>query len=268
MGMEFSQEFLDAFNLHGAIRPLGGGQNTSVRVQDAVLKPVDNVSYHEWVAGILDQLEPQGYRVSRPIRSKTGRYVHEGWSCTRYEPGEHRLGAIEQKLRVARALHRDLAGVQPSAIPPTEDPWTRAHRIAWKRDRLHPGMAKVAQDTLTRLLPEVSPWDGERVQIVHSDLSGNVLFHDSLEPLVIDFSPTIAPVEYAEAILVCDCIAWEGSPVSDLRLLPATELYREAILRAVIFRLAVTALVAGGDGDRFLAEYRGFEPILRTIMPS
>ncbi len=264
--MQITNDILAAFGLQGEIRPLGGGQNTSVRVQDAVLKPVDNNRYHEWVAGILDQLNPQGYRVSKPIRSIDGSYVDRGWCCTRYEPGEHKLGEIKRKLTVARALHRDLANLQSGVVPASDDPWTRAHRIVWGSDPLPLDVGKVARSTLARLLREVGPRPaGQPEQIVHSDLSGNILFHDSFAPLVIDFSPTIAPIEYAEAILVCDCIAWEGSPLSDLKLLPATDLYREMIIRAVIFRLGVTALVAGGDDDRFLAEYRGFEPIVTGL---
>jgi hypothetical protein len=53
--------------------------------------------------------------------------------------------------------------------------------------------------------------------------------------LIIDFSRTIAPVEYAEAILVCDNIACDGSLISDL----------EMILRAITFRLSLERFLQG-----------------------
>lgn len=49
------------------------------------------------------------------------------------------------------------------------------------------------------------------------------MFDKTLSPLIIDFSPTIAPVEYAEAILVCDCIAWQGSAISEMELICHTK---------------------------------------------
>ncbi|XEC97485.1 hypothetical protein AB6A23_13550 [Paenibacillus tarimensis] len=105
-----------------------------------------------------------------------------------------------------------------------------------------------------------------KVQFVHGDLSGNILFDQVLTPLIIDFSPTIAPVEYAEAILVCDCIAWQGSDLSEIELFPTDELYKEMIIRAIIFRLAVSAIFAKGNNDQlFIGEYRAFKPIIEYI---
>jgi hypothetical protein len=103
------------------------------------------------------------------------------------------------------------------------------------------------------------------VQIVHSNLSGNILFDQVLSPLVIDFSPTIAPVEYAEAILVCDCIAWQGSKISEIDLLPDDELYKEMIIRAIIFRLSVSAIFSKGDYLKFYQEYLAFKSIVEYI---
>jgi len=47
-------------------------------------------------------------------------------------------------------------------------------------------------------------------QIIHGDLCGNILFHETLSPVVIDFSLDYRPREYAEAILIADSIAWEN----------------------------------------------------------
>jgi hypothetical protein len=118
---------------------------------------------------------------------------------------------------------------------------------------------------LEELLFKVSLRENYKVQIVHSDLSGNILFDEILNPLIIDFSPTIAPVEYAEAIFVCDCIAWEGSSISEIDLICHTEFNIEMIIRAIIFRLSVAAIFAGDDADEFNREYQNFKPIIDYI---
>ncbi|MES7204587.1 hypothetical protein U6Q21_12495, partial [Cutibacterium acnes] len=105
----------------------------------------------------------------------------------------------------------------------------------------------------------------DALQWVHADLAGNILFDELLPPVIIDFSPWIAPVGYAEAILVCDCIAWQGSEVSEIELLPNTDFYNEMLIRAVIFRLAVEAIFAGEDVNRFIRQYRLFQPIIDGV---
>ena len=59
------EEILKAFGICGNPKPLSGGQNTSMMVGDYVLKPVnDNVEFVAWSLGLIDQLDPRGYRVS------------------------------------------------------------------------------------------------------------------------------------------------------------------------------------------------------------
>ncbi|MCR8632132.1 hypothetical protein [Paenibacillus radicis (ex Xue et al. 2023)] len=69
--MELSKEILDSFILSGDIVSLSGGQNTSVRISNAVLKTVDDIHHSEWLLNILYNLNPKGYRVSKPIRVNT-----------------------------------------------------------------------------------------------------------------------------------------------------------------------------------------------------
>lgn len=263
--MGLSEEILHSFNLSGDIVALEGGQNTSVRVSNAVLKPVDDVKHCEWLLNVMHQINPQGYRVSKPIRSKYGTFVSKGWACTHYETGQDMKGRVEEKLQVSRLLHRDLSTVATMDYPPADNPWSKGHRIAWQLDELPRELPKEIKLCLIDLLGRVSLKKRYKVQIVHSDLSGNILFDQGLSPLVIDFSPTIAPVEYAEAILVCDCIAWQGSEVSEIALLPVDERYREMIIRAIIFRLAVSAILSKGDYIQFYEEYRAFKPIIEYI---
>ena len=97
--------------------------------------------------------------------------------------------------------------------------------------------------------------------ILHSDICGNILFDDSHQPCVIDFSPAYGPAEYAEAILVADAIAWEGAPLEIVRLLPYSDDYRQVLLRAINFRLIVTALFGPQNLQGFFEEFREFEDV-------
>ena len=204
-------------------------------------------------------------QLSKPIKSNNGKFVYKGWCCTRYEPGEHRKGNVKQKLEVSRLLHHDLADTNFINIPKSDDPWSKSQRIAWQNERLPQHISKNAFKILEELLSKVKLKENYKVQIVHSDLSGNILFDKDLTPLIIDFSPAIAPVEYAEAILICDSIAWEESPTSEIELICHSEVNVEMILRAVIFRLSVAAIFAEDNQDEFINEYQNFKPIIDYI---
>lgn len=263
--MELSKHIPVSFNLDGELTPLAGGQNTSVKINNAVLKPVDDEPHYEWLLNIIDEIVPGGYRLSKPIKSTSGTYVSRGWVCTRYECGHEKRGEIEEKLRVSRLFHRDLSGVNVQDFPRPDHAWAKAHQIAWQAKELPADIHKETYGIVKKLLQKVSLRESYNLQVVHGDLSGNILFDDRLEPLIIDFSPTVAPVEYAEAILVCDCIAWQGSPISGIDLLPDSELYKEMIIRAVIFRLTVAAICSGQDYDAFMHEYTAFQPIVDKL---
>lgn len=263
--MELSREVVKAFRLSGELVPLEGGQHTSVRIGQAVLKPVEDARHVEWLLTRMDELNPEGYRVAKPVRSKSGTFVHQGWACSHYEEGQHVSGRIEEKLQVSRLFHRDLASVPVRGFPYPDNPWAQGHRIAWQLEGLPKEMPDEIHEVIVPLLQRVSLKRTYTMQIVHGDLAGNILVDPQLSPLIIDFSPTLAPVEYAEAILVCDCIAWLGCPAAELRLLPDTQLYREMIVRAVVFRLSVAALFSKWDANSFNREVQAFKPILESI---
>ncbi|MCD7034811.1 hypothetical protein LRR81_11200 [Metabacillus sp. GX 13764] len=260
--MILSKGVLHSFNLSGEIIPLKGGQNTSVRVNNAVLKPVENALHSELLFTIIHSINPVGYRLYRPIKSNKGTFVSEGWSCTAFEQGQEVNGYIKEKLYVSRLFHHDLAAIKFKGILESDNPWSMAHRIAWQINELPEEVHPEAREIINNLLKKVHLKEQYHRQIVHSDLAGNILFDVVLPPLIIDFSPTIAPVEYAEAILVCDCIAWQDCPISEIDLLPEM---REMFIRAVIFRLSAQAILSSEDWNSFNEQYKLFEPIIDYV---
>lgn len=83
-------------------------------------------------------------------------------------------------------------------------------------------------------------------QIVHADLTHNVLFDQAMVPAVIDISPYWRPPEYAEGVVVADAPCWHGAQPS---LLEIADVSVAAVARALLFRLATTnERVAAGVG--------------------
>ena len=59
-------------------------------------------------------------------------------------------------------------------------------------------------------------------QLVHGDLTGNILFDDALAPAVIDVSLYWRPPAFASAIVVADALVWEGADETLLRPSPTS----------------------------------------------
>jgi uncharacterized protein (TIGR02569 family) len=138
-------------------------------------------------------------------------------------------------IAVGERFHRALAGVErPAAVLDARtDDWARADRIAW-REQPAGDFARV---------PEVAHLLAARTavsapsQLIHCDLSGNVLFADGLPPAVIDLSPYWRPTAYASAIVAVDAVLWHGA---DLALLSRAAADAQLLVRALLFRLLAT----------------------------
>jgi uncharacterized protein (TIGR02569 family) len=263
--MSLHDKIIDSFQLKGKAIPIQGGQNTSFKVDHTVLKPIDDFAHYEWIQTVINAINPTEYRLASSIKSNDGTYVKEGWICSAFEKGEEKQGFVTEKLAVSKLFHQDLRRINVNDFIAPTNAWETAHEVAWQKRELPKNIDVVAKSMLTELLNKVNVQESYQWQIVHGDLSGNILFVEGMEPLIIDFSPTIAPVEYAEAILVCDCIAWQSSDVSALNLLTCDN-NKEMIIRAVIFRLTVAAIFAKGNQSKFLSEYNCFKKIINHIV--
>ena len=259
-----SKEVIEAFECSGRPEKLEGGEGKAWIIGNLVFKPIDNAARYEWASEILLKIAKNDFRVSLPRRSIHGGFTYHGWGATRFEPGEHINGRWDEKLRVCRAFNRALADIPFSPMPPSDDRWSQAHEIVWEEADLPAKIpAEVAQklDRIFNAYQKIETTD----QVIHSDPCGNILFDDDLLPLVIDFSPALRPKEYGEAILVADAIAWEGAPVELKAELPDTLYSRQMLLRAINFRLIVTALFYFDNAKGFDWEYKHYRPLLETL---
>ncbi len=240
----------------GFLQRLDGGQGRTWVVGDLVLKPVGDVAEADWVAEVLRDLPERGFRLSRPVRSRAGRWTVAGWSGWSRVEGRHdvstRWGDV---LAAGKALHAALRDVaRPDFLDARDTIWVDGERAAWDDNAprvMHPCLAPLAEELAAFRTRHRAP-----EQIVHGDLTGNVLFAEALAPAIIDFTPYWRPAGFAEAVVVADAIAWHGAPSALTAALSEDDEPRSMLARAALFRLITADRAALGQGDNARAYLR------------
>ncbi|MFJ7330691.1 phosphotransferase [Streptomyces cyaneofuscatus] len=258
---------LDAFGVRGIPEPLTGGQGRSVRVGGAVLKPAERTEGEsEWAASVFERLpRGAGIRVPRPLRSAEGDAVVEGWTAAEFIDG--RPGPSRQwsgVVAVGRAFHAALREVpRPAFLDRRTHPWAVADRVAWGEEWA--AVAPELAEPFAHLLSLRRPVEGA-AQVIHGDLTGNVLFSSGQDPVVIDFSPYWRPPLYAEAVVIVDGLLWYEPAPGLLAGGGGDPRWRQMLIRALIFRLvALSGLVGPSwragkkEAARFLAATEAVE---------
>jgi uncharacterized protein (TIGR02569 family) len=213
--------------------PVPGAEGRAWAGGDLVLKRAEDSPRTRWLAGVLDRVDgaPHGVRVVRPAPARDGRWVVDGWAAWHRLDGEHRWGVWEAVLDASTRFHRATADVPWSPRLAASHRWAVADRAAWGEAPSPADAPALVRHLVARRRPV-----GLSSQLVHGDLTGNVLLHDALPPAVIDVSPYWRPAGFADAVVVADALAWHGAPE---RL--AEELLRrqgdQLLLRAVLFRV-------------------------------
>ena len=236
---------LAAFGLSGPVTALSGGQGRSWRAAPAVLKPLDmDPAMLAWQAGVLSRLDGRSdFRVAPPLPALDGSWVVSGWTAWRHEPGRHRPQRWRDIVDVGRRLHEALATEpRPAALADRTDIWSVADRVAWGE---LPASRFAGTKHLAELTAALRPVNAP-AQLVHGDLTGNVLFDEQLPPLVIDLSPYWRPAGFAAAVVVADALVFEAAGPEVVDLLGDDPDARQHLLRALIFR-AVTDHLARPD---------------------
>jgi uncharacterized protein (TIGR02569 family) len=264
---------LAAYGAGGAPVPLPGGQGTSWRCGDLVLKSVEgDPAALEWAAGPLAAARAATVRWPTPVRAADGALVVDGWSATTVLPGEHRPGSWAQAIAAGEAFADAVAHLpRPEFLAARDDPWAVADRVAWDGagpDGAGPAGAGPAgagrggqvdglDDVphVRRLRAALAPVRAP-AQLVHGDLTGNVLLHPTLPPAVIDLSLYWRPAAYGSAVVIADALASEGATTALLDApRPDAEL-PQLVLRALLFRI-VTDHLLGVAAETIRDRYAG-----------
>jgi uncharacterized protein (TIGR02569 family) len=231
---------LAAFNATARPAPLPGGQGTSWRAGGIVVKPLDSLPEAvEWQASVLPRIPQTGVRVAAPIRAADGRLVVDGWTACAHLDGHHADRRWPEIVQAGDQFHSALAGVpRPGFIDRYDDPWATGDRVAWGE---HPIDGFRAVPHVARLHDRLQPV-GASSQVIHGDLTGNVLFSDSLPPAVIDLAIYWRPPAFATAIVVGDALAWEGADETLVSEVAHIDEFPQLLLRALIYRIIAAAL--------------------------
>lgn len=190
------------------------------------------------------------FRVSIPLASVDGSLVVDGWTAWRFEPGDRRRGRWMEIVDVGGRIHAAVAGEpEPAFLQARTDRWAIADKVAWGE---LPAKRWARAEPLDALISAMEPV-AARSQLVHGDLTGNVLFHDGLPPLVIDLSPYWRPPLFATTIVAVDALVFEGVGTGLVDRLvedlddPGSHEFPQYLVRALIYR-AVTDLLAAEAG--------------------
>ncbi|MGX7825118.1 TIGR02569 family protein [Actinokineospora sp. 24-640] len=210
------------------------------RCDDIALRPAGNPAEASWVAQTLGELTVPDLRIARPVRSSDGRYVVGGWVAFRFVDGrpEPRYDDVVSASLRLHEVTRDLA--RPRFLGMRADVFAMADRVAWAEERaeLDPGLG----GRLFALLSESRGEITAKPQVVHGDLFGTVLFDGDAAPGLADFTAYYRPAEWAAAVVVVDALAWGGADDGIARRWSHLADWPQALLHALLFRLAVHAL--------------------------
>ncbi|KQO63872.1 hypothetical protein ASF23_04095 [Curtobacterium sp. Leaf261] len=237
---------------------LAGGRGLTWRVGDVVLRPLGDVEESIWKAQALADIRPDpGFRTARPVATVEGGWVHGGWEAWERLSGSADETRVEDVIAAGVAFHAAVAGLErPEFIATSDDPWSRADRMAWEEDVLP------RDRLLDRLAAEFAPVSSPS-QVIHGDLLGNVLFAPGEPPAVIDWAPYWRPAAFGAAIAAVDAVCWHGHPADGLAAL-GTGLaeWRQLVVRAMAFRMATLHLLDAWS-EEMAARH---EPVIDAIV--
>lgn len=238
---------LDAFGAVGEPISLSGGYGAAWRCGDLVLKRSEApTAALEAEARALGSVPDGAFRLQRLRRAADGALKVHGWIARDHLEGRREPGRWLEILDVADALNVALAAVSASDAAPMvagrTDPWSVADRIAWDEEPVPRGVA-YADRALRRLADARRPVAAAD-QLVHGDLTGNVLFATHASPAVIDFSPYFRPPDYALGVVIADAVVWERAPLDLLGAVTDRPAAGQCLIRALLFR-QLTGILLG-----------------------
>jgi uncharacterized protein (TIGR02569 family) len=258
-----STSALEAFGIIDTkLESLPGGRGLCFRAGNIVLRPAEDDREAQWIAQFVSNLQakcsPIAYRLPAPIATKydPGAFIHEGWTASYYLEGEARQALnFADLLALCRAFHRDVAelgAVKPPFLDGRTSRFHLADRVTWGEldlcsiEKLNMSVLARIKDDLQRIELLRRPLS-EAVytsQIIHGDITGNVLFSSTpgVPPGIIDITPYWRPAAYAEAIIVADALFLHGKGREVIEELGTDSFRLQLLVRALYWRCVTFAI--------------------------
>jgi uncharacterized protein (TIGR02569 family) len=228
---------------------LTDGEGQAWRVGELVLKRCDDPAEWAWLAEMLPEIPQEGFRLALPVAAADGSWVVDGWCAQAFVTGAHadRWGDV---IAVGERFHRATASLaRPAFLDRRTNPWAQGDRVAWEELP-----SPVSHPLLDELVAMRGPIE-LRHQVVHGDLTENVLFDDGAPPAVIDVTPYFRPPGFATAVVISDAVRWRDADPRPL--LAATDrepAFAQLFVRAVIYRLVTSLLFGREDVSYFTGD--------------
>jgi len=213
-----------------------------------VLKPLDrSVEELEWQGELLGRIRGKAFRLPSSVRSADGALIADGWYATAFLTGRHEPGRWADIIRAGEAFHAaTFAEPRPAFLDRRTDPWAIGDRVAWG-DLPMTNFADAKH--VARLASARRPLDAPD-QLIHGDLTGNVLFAEGLPPAIIDLSPYWRPAPFAAAVVVADALVWEGADAALMAQIGDTDHFEQYLVRALIYRAITDWIIRRGKAIR------------------
>lgn len=253
-----------AFSSHEEPVLLPGGQGNSYVSGGIVLKREEDERIANWMAEFFQGLPDSPLvRLLRPVKSTHGTWMYEGYIAWVYMEGEHVKGHYAEKLSASMAFHGLMSDVEPPFfLDVPRNSWAAADLVALGEKPFD--YDEEFMELYRQIQPHLKPLE-MRFQLVHGDLSANILLAPQLPPAIIDFSPAWAPNGFAEGILLADAIAWDEPPAEELEMFKEIPNIEQLAWRGALRRIAEQAAHIkwyGKDKGQALKQARVFQKVI------
>jgi len=155
------------------------------------------------------------------------------WICETYDawPSSADVG-------VADGFHAATASLtRPAFLDDRHDPWAIGDKVAFGEEE-----PVAARRFVRQALAGCAPMT-DLSQVVHGDLTGNVLRTAEGSAVVIDWPPYFRPSGWALAVVATDAVCWQGADLSLLREWDDVSSWPQLLRRALAYRVTTRALV-------------------------
>lgn len=245
----------------GDVTPLGYAWDYGYRVGHLVLAKVHDSDNAAWSAKVREQLQVDGLRVARPVRSTDGRFIVSGWKATSFASGELASGRVDEAvlaaLRLADALADlpvpDFATQRISGSWQSHQIYRVADQAAWSEDPaevlangLDPeaiaGPQLAAALTLAARVAPLVPSITAPTQVGHADMLATTIFSGTQAPLVTDLVATVRPHGYSAALAAVDGMLFDAVDSGIIGRFSHVPDFTALLMRALLYRVFVAAL--------------------------
>jgi uncharacterized protein (TIGR02569 family) len=216
------------------------------RAGDLVFKAAPSIEEWSWLGEHLPTIREDGFRLALPVPALDGRWVVEQWCAQTWLAGSHQgWDRWIDVLALCERFHRASAHLpQPSFIEDRTHPWAVGDRVAWAE--AEPPTPDPWLEQLIALRRPISLPS----QLMHGDLTDNVLFDYELAPAIIDPTPYWRPAGFASAIVVHDAVAWwSADPVPLIGATAHLDEFPQLFVRAAIYRMVTGIVMGSGNPD-------------------